>query len=43
MDNNTFPVANLPADQLQKVQSLEEELRRVMNEKIVLIAYEENE
>ncbi|MEW9673525.1 hypothetical protein [Ammoniphilus sp. 3BR4] len=40
--DNSFPVATLPADQLNKIQSLEEEIRRDTNENIVLIAYEEN-
>ncbi|MEW9673813.1 hypothetical protein [Ammoniphilus sp. 3BR4] len=40
--DNQFLVANLPADQLQKIQSLEEAIRQDTNENIVLIAYEEN-
>ena len=36
-----FPVANLDESQLEKIESLESELRRQTNENIVLIAYDE--
>ncbi|HZH61749.1 MAG TPA: hypothetical protein VEY70_19685 [Metabacillus sp.] len=38
-----FPVAHLDSEQLQKVLSLEKELRSETNENIVLIAYDEKE
>ena len=38
-----FPVANLQAAQLDKVQQLEKELRNETNENIVLIAYDEED
>ncbi|HZG70964.1 MAG TPA: hypothetical protein VEY51_05430 [Chondromyces sp.] len=36
-----FPVAELKNNQLEKIQSLEKELRQEMGENIVLIAYDE--
>lgn len=36
-----FPVAHLDPDQLQKILTLEKELRNETNENIVLIAYDE--
>ncbi|WP_191991940.1 hypothetical protein [Bacillus aerolatus] len=36
-----FPVADLKENHLQKVQSLENELRQELGENIVLIAYDE--
>ncbi|WP_216773424.1 hypothetical protein [Metabacillus halosaccharovorans] len=36
-----FPVAHLDSDQLQKILTLETELRNETNENIVLIAYDE--
>ncbi|MFK2824586.1 hypothetical protein QYG89_02590 [Bacillus sp. B190/17] len=36
-----FPVADLNKNHLQKVQSLEKELRQELGENIVLIAYDE--
>lgn len=36
-----FPVANLDSTQLEKISSLEKELRKETNENIVLIAYDE--
>ncbi|MEK4028572.1 MULTISPECIES: hypothetical protein [Bacillaceae] len=38
-----FPVADLNENHLQKVQSLEKELRQEIGENIVLIAYDEEE
>lgn len=38
-----FPVANLDAKQLEKISSLEKELRKETNENIVLIAYDEKD
>ncbi|MCM3585320.1 hypothetical protein M3182_06125 [Mesobacillus maritimus] len=38
-----FPVANLQAAQLDKIQQLEKELRNETNENIVLIAYDEED
>ncbi|UGB32986.1 MULTISPECIES: hypothetical protein [Bacillaceae] len=38
-----FPVANLDRDQLNKIMSLEKELRSETNENIVLIAYDEKD
>jgi len=38
-----FPVANLDSDQLNKIMSLEKELRNETNENIVLIAYDEKD
>lgn len=38
-----FPVANLDRDQLNKIMSLEKELRNETNENIVLIAYDEKD
>jgi hypothetical protein len=37
-----FPVAELNDNQLEKIRSLEEELRQETEENIVLIAYDEN-
>lgn len=36
-----FPVADLDKNHLQRVQSLEQELRQELGENIVLIAYDE--
>ncbi|KKB33991.1 hypothetical protein [Bacillus thermotolerans] len=36
-----FPVADLQGKQLDKIQSLEKELRQEIGENIVLIAYDE--
>lgn len=38
-----FPVANLEKSQLDKITSLENELRKETNENIVLIAYDEKD
>lgn len=38
-----FPVANLDPSQLEKITSLEKELRKETNENIVLIAYDEKD
>lgn len=38
-----FPVAHLDPEQLQKILSLEKELRSETNENIVLIAYDEKD
>lgn len=38
-----FPVANLDKGQLDKISSLEKELRKETNENIVLIAYDEKD
>lgn len=37
----SFPVANLDENQLEKVTRLEKELRKETDENIVLIAYDE--
>lgn len=38
-----FPVAHLEKNQLDKITSLEKELRKETNENIVLIAYDEKD
>ncbi|OCA92326.1 hypothetical protein [Pseudobacillus wudalianchiensis] len=38
-----FPVADLNGNHLQRVQSLEQELRQELGENIVLIAYDEED
>ncbi|MGG7620636.1 hypothetical protein ACVBAX_19490 [Robertmurraya sp. GLU-23] len=38
-----FPVADLEKSQLDKITSLEKELRKETNENIVLIAYDEKD
>lgn len=42
--NDHYPVANLHTDQLEKIRELEQQLNQGTDEKIVLIAYhQENE
>lgn len=42
-NNDHYPIASLNEHQLNKIQSLEKELRHEMGEHIVLIAYDEIE
>ena len=41
--NDHYPIANLHTDQLEKIRDLEQQLNQGANEKIVLIAYHQEE
>lgn len=41
--NDHYPIANLHTDQLEKIRDLEQQLNQGKDEKIVLIAYHQEE